>query len=63
MGKMGFNARWTRLLVRCMSIVKYNVTHERKEMGPIYPNRGIRQGDPISLYLFLICHEDFTSFH
>jgi hypothetical protein len=30
-------------------------------MGQIFPSRGIKQGDPISLYLFLNCAKALSS--
>ncbi|KAM6568466.1 hypothetical protein CsatB_016451 [Cannabis sativa] len=59
--KMGFDAHWVRLVLNCVNSVRYTILNSGREMGPIIPNRGIRQGDPLSFYLFLICAEGFSS--
>jgi hypothetical protein len=45
----------------CVRTATYAVLINGNPVGRIYPFRGIRQGDPISLYLFLLCAETFSS--
>jgi hypothetical protein len=57
MGKMGFAPSWIKLIMMCVTSAHYAVLVNGIPMGKIIPTRGIRQGDPISPYLFLICAE------
>ncbi|XP_060972193.1 uncharacterized protein LOC133038153 [Cannabis sativa] len=59
--KMGFDPKWIFLVLQCITSVEYLVIHGGWNIGPIFPTRGIRQGDPLSSYLFLICAEAFSS--
>ncbi|XP_059441106.1 uncharacterized protein LOC132173594 [Corylus avellana] len=61
MKKMGFDDRWVRLIMMCVTSVNYKVLVNRTPMGNIIPSRGIRQEDPISPYLFLICAEALSA--
>uniref|UniRef100_A0A803QPF5 Reverse transcriptase domain-containing protein n=1 Tax=Cannabis sativa TaxID=3483 RepID=A0A803QPF5_CANSA len=61
MCKMSFSHHWINLILSCVSSVRYKVLSSGREMGPIIPTRGIRQGDPLSSYPFLICAEGFSA--
>ncbi|XP_027076996.2 uncharacterized protein [Coffea arabica] len=61
MNKMGFNDRWRRWIMECMSTVNYSFTINGEIREYVTPQRGIRQGDPLSLYLFLLCSEGLSS--
>ncbi|KAL2935618.1 hypothetical protein RDABS01_018736 [Bienertia sinuspersici] len=61
MKKMGFGAEWIRRVIDCVASVSYSVKWNGKVEGNIIPSRGLKQGDPISPYLFLLCAEAFIS--
>ena len=60
MQKLGFDPRWVKLAMEMVTTASYSVFINGEPKGWITQSRGIRQGDPLSPYLFLLCAKGLT---
>ena len=54
LGRMGFGSRWLSWMKWCMSTASFSVLINGSPAGFFPSSRGLRQGDPLSPYLFVI---------
>jgi hypothetical protein len=58
--KLGFAHPWINSVMRCVTNVRYVIRVKGDLTEPVIQPRGIRQGDPISPYLFLLWTEGLS---
>lgn len=58
--KLGSHDTFVSLIMRCIMLVSMSIRVNGALSESFRPSRGIRQGDPISPYLFLLCAEGLS---
>lgn len=57
MSRQGFHSKWINWVMQCITSVSYSFLISNSVFGKVQPHHGIRQGDPISPYMFILCGE------
>jgi hypothetical protein len=58
---MGFDEQWIKWIMQCIKTINFSVKFNGKLLESFSPFRGLRQGDPLSPYLFLLVGESLSA--
>nr|XP_025677258.2 uncharacterized protein LOC112777171 isoform X2 [Arachis hypogaea] len=62
LGKFGFPSATIRLIMTCVRASSLNLLWNGNRLDSFAPRRGLRQGDPMSSYLFVLCMERLAGY-
>ena len=61
LARFSFDRLWIAMIMRCIKSARFSVKLNGGYSREFTPSRGLRQGDPLSPYLFLFCVEGFSA--